>query len=167
MKARLRAATLALCVAAFPAPVAGAQLPVDASIRPLIPNVIALQSPSTAVNFDINTQNYPPRTFPVRYQSAAQAFGVFSNAATPWTVQMAVFPRPDERGRTLPLNQLSFRINEGPWLKVTGTPQVVLSRTAPTAGWLPLSVEFALDLLGSETGGAFGFDVSFTAAVLP
>lgn len=162
-----RAAFLALVLVGAAASVARAQLPVDASIRPLIPNVIALQIPSTAVSFDITTQNYPPRTFPVRYQSAGQAFGVFSNAATPWTVQMEVFPRADERGRTLPLNQLSFRINEGPWLKVTGTPQVVLSRTAPTAGWLPLNVEFALDLTGSETGGAFGFDVSFTAAVLP
>lgn len=164
---RRRAALMLTLVLGLPHSAARAQLPVDASIRPLIPNVIALQSPSTTVNFDINTQNYPPRAFPVRYQSAAQAFGVFSNAATPWTVQMAVFPRPDERGRTLPLNQLLFRINEGPWLTVTGTPQVVLSRTAPTAGWLPLNVEFALNLNGSETGGAFGFDVSFTAAVLP
>lgn len=149
------------------ASLASAQLPVDAQVRPLIPNLIALRVPETQVDFQISNKNYPPAAFPARYVSTVQAFNIFSNAASPWTVQMEVRPRPGEGGSVLPLGQLHFRVNEGPWLGVTGTPQVVMSDTNPTQGWAKLNLEFALDLLGSEAVGDAGFDISFTALALP
>ncbi|MBB6015415.1 hypothetical protein [Deinococcus radiopugnans] len=158
-------------------PVPGAPLPgsgnpgapsqTDATVRPLIPDVISLRRPNTAVIFDINAGNYPPTTFPARYLAPVQAFGVFSNAAKPWTVQMEVHSQPDTQGRALPSKQMHYRVNGGPWLDVTGTPQMVFSNVGPSGGWLPLNIEFALDLTGAEAGGSYLFDVAFTALVLP
>ena len=157
-------------------PVPGAPLPgtgtppasqTDATVRPLIPDVISLRRPTAAVTFDINAGNYPPQTFPARYTASPQAFSVFSNSTRPWTVQMEVHSQPDAAGRTLPGKQMHYRVNGGPWLDVTGTPQVVLSRAGPSGDWLPLSIEFALDLTGAEAGGSYLFDVAFTALVLP
>lgn len=139
----------------------------DAAVRPLIPDVISIRRPGTPVTFEINPANYPPAQFPVRYLSAPQAFSVFSNASRPWTVQMEVHTQPDAQGRALPSQQLHYRVNGGPWTEVTGTPQVVLSNVGPSLGWLPLKIEFALDLTGAEAGGAYAFDVAFTALVLP
>ena len=158
-------------------PVPGAPLPgtgspeapsqTDATVRPLIPDVISLRRPNTAVVFDINAGNYPPAKFPARYLAPSQAFSVFSNASKPWTVQMEVHSQPDTQGRALPSKQMHYRINSGPWLDVTGAPQVVFSHVGPSGGWLPLDIEFALDLTGAEAGGNYLFDVAFTALVLP
>ena len=147
----------------------GAPLPpqTDATVRPLIPDVISLRRPNTAVTFDINAGNYPPEKFPARYLAVPQAFSVFSNSNRPWTVQMEVHSQPDTQGRALPSKQMHYRINGGPWLDVTGAPQVVLSSIGPSGDWLPLSIEFALDLTGAEFGGSYLFDVAFTALVLP
>lgn len=159
------------------APVPGAPLPgsggaplpaqTDAVVRPLIPDVISLRRPNTAVTFDINAGNYPPTKFPARYTASPQLFSVFSNSNRPWTVQMEVHSQPDTQGRALPSKQMHYRINGGPWLDVTGAPQVVLSNVGPSGGWLPLNIEFALDLTGAEAGGSYLFDVAFTALVLP
>lgn len=157
-------------------PVPGAPLPgtgtppasqTDATVRPLIPDVIALRRPNTAVVFDINAGNYPPKAFPARYLAPTQAFGVFSNATKPWTVQMEIHTQPDTQGRALPSKQVQYRVNGGPWLKVTGAPQVVFSNVGPSGGWVPLNIDFALDLTGAEAGGSYLFDVAFTALVLP
>jgi len=160
----IRALALSFALLASPA---AAQFPVDQQLRPLIPNLIALHSPPANVDFQINSKNYPPAAFPARYLSTVQAFKVFSNAATPWTVQMEVRLRPGKGGSVLPLKQLHFRVNGGPWLDVTGTPQVVMSAIGPTQGWAALNLEFALDLLGNEAVGDAGFDLSFTALALP
>lgn len=140
----------------------------DALLRPLIPDLIVLRRPAvTEVTFDLGPANYPPAQFPARYFAPAQAFGVFSSSARPWTVQLEVRSQPDVQGRTLPLPGLNFRVNGGPWVQVTPGPQVVLSGSGPSAGWLPLSVEFALDLTGAEAGGGYLFDMTFTALALP
>ncbi|EYB69201.1 hypothetical protein DEIPH_ctg011orf0193 [Deinococcus phoenicis] len=144
-----------------------AQPETDATIRPLIPDVISLRRANVSVTFDINAGNYPPAQFPTRYLSSPQTFSVFSNTSKPWTVQMEIRSQPDVQGRTLPSRQLHYRINGGPWLDVTGAPQVVLSNVGPSGGWLPLKIEFALDLTGAEAGGGYVFDVAFTAIVLP
>ncbi|MCP2015233.1 hypothetical protein L1280_002394 [Deinococcus sp. HSC-46F16] len=140
----------------------------DALLRPLIPDLIVLRRPAvTEVAFDLGPTNYPPAQFPARYLAPAQAFGVFSSSARPWTVQLEVRAQPGVEGRTLPLPGLHFRVNGGPWVQVTPGPQVVLSGTGPSAGWLPLNIEFALDLTGAEAGGGYLFDMTFTALALP
>lgn len=148
---------------------AGAQTQSDATVRPLIPSVIALRRPveATAITFNLDATNYPPKTFPAQYLAPPQLFSVFSSASTPWTVQMEVQAQPDTAGRVIPGKQLSFRVNDGPWIPVTGGPQVVMSSVGPTPNWAPLKVEFALDLQGGEYGGEYAFDVAFTAIVLP
>lgn len=141
----------------------------DATVRSLIPNIIAIRRPNTAasLNFDINANNYPPLKYPARYLAAPQAFSIFSSATTPWTVQLEVHTQPDSQGQTIPLNLISFRINDGPWIQATGVPQVVMSATGATPGWMPVKLEFALDLAGGEIGGDYAFDMTFTAIVLP
>lgn len=139
----------------------------DSSVRTLIPTLVALRRPATVPAFDISTNNFPPTQYPARYFSDPQEFSVFSSAATPWTVQLEIQPELDEQGRAIPVDRLSYRINGGPWIKVLGAPQVVMSSVGPTPGWMPLKVEVALDLQGGETGGSYDFDLTFTAQVLP
>ncbi|WP_161780298.1 hypothetical protein, partial [Deinococcus sp. RL] len=140
----------------------------DALLRPLIPELVVLRRPPAgSVAFDLGPGNYPPAQFPARYTAPPQAFAVFSSSPRPWTVQLEVRSQPDALGRALPLPALSYRVNGGPWTRVTPGPQVVLSGSGPSGGWLPLNVEFALELTGAEPGGAYLFDLTFTALALP
>lgn len=141
----------------------------DITVRPLIPGLVSLRRPSTTgpVTFDLNSGNYPPAQFPARYPSAPQPFSVFSSASTPWSVQMEVRSQPGAGGQTLPPKALLYRVNGGPWLPVAEVPQVILSSVGPTPGWLPMSVEFQLELQGGEVSGEYGFEVLFTATALP
>lgn len=141
----------------------------DGTVRSLIPSVIAIWRPTAAANlsFDLNSKNFPPLQYPVRYLAPAQQFNIFSSATTPWTVQLELHTQPDAQGRTLPIDLLSFRVNDGPWIKATGVPQVVMSNVGATPGWMPVKLEFALDLTGEEVGGDYAFDMTFTATVLP
>ncbi|RJF71664.1 hypothetical protein D3875_08870 [Deinococcus cavernae] len=141
----------------------------DITVRPLIPGLVSLRRPSTGgpVTFNLNASTYPPAQFPARYPSAPQPFNVFSSASTPWSVQMEVRSQPGQGGRMLPPRALLYRVNGGPWLPVAEVPQVILSSVGPTPGWLPMTVEFQLELQGGEVGGEYGFEVLFTATALP
>lgn len=141
---------------------------VDATLRTLVPDKLVLSRPATAnaISFDLG-KNFPPARFPAQFPARPQEFQVFSSSARPWTVQMEVRAQPDRAGRVIPVRQLRYRVNDGPWLDVTQTPQVVQSGVGPTPGWLPLKVEFELTLLGSEQAGEYDFDVAFTALALP
>lgn len=141
----------------------------DATIRPLIPGLVSLRRPSTTepITFNLNASNYPPAQFPARYPSTPQPFSVFSSASTPWSVQMEVRSQPSTAGHTLPPKALLYRVNAGPWLPVAEMPQVIFSSVGPTPGWLPMAVEFQLELQGGEVSGDYGFEVVFTATALP
>ena len=140
----------------------------DAVVRSLIPDVISLRRPpESAVTFDLSVLNYPPAKFPARYLSNTQEFAVFSSSARPWTVQLEVVPHPDVHGNLLEVGKLSYRLGGGEWLPVLPTSQVLISGVAPTLGWTPLTLEFALDLTGAEVGSDSGFDLRFTASLLP
>lgn len=141
---------------------------VDASLRTLIPSTLVLSRPAqaSAIAFDLG-KDFPPLKFPATYPAKPQEFQVYASTARPWTVQMQVRSQPDKAGHSIPVTQLRYRVNDGPWQAVTDTPQVVQSSAGPTPGWLPLKVEFQLNLLGSEYGGEYRFDVAFTGLVLP
>lgn len=163
MRKLLLALTLLTCG------ISAAQTDTDGTVRSLIPSTISIRRPDTVKNlvFDINPGNFPPRAYPARYLAQPQEFSIFSSATKPWTVQVELRPQPDLQGRTMPARLLSFRVNDGPWIRATGLPQVIMSNVGPTPGWLPLKLEVALDLEGGEAGGDYAFDVAFTAVVLP
>lgn len=160
-----------LCLLALPLTSPGraqsTDAPSDGTVRTLIPNLVALRRPAQPLTFDLSAGTFPPLEYPVRYLSPGQDYSVFASVASPWTLQLELRGQPDEHGRTLPSTLLSYRINGGPWIKATGTPQVVLSQVGPTRGWQPLRLELALDLTGDEPGGDYNFDLTFTAQVLP
>lgn len=172
----IRRAAALITVAGLLAPVSAQSTPPrpstpaapDAVVRSLIPDVISLRRPQdAALSFALSALNYPPVKFPARYLSDAQEFAVFSSSPRPWTVQLQVIPHPDARGNVLEVGKLSYRLGGGEWLPVLATSQVILSGVAPTLGWNPLKLEFALDLSGDEVSGDASFDLRFTANVLP
>lgn len=140
----------------------------DVNVRALIPNVITLRSPNTPLAFDIGTKNYPPEKFPYTYYSAVRPVSVYSNAKGSWNLQLDVRDILDPKGAQLiPAKRFAYRVNKGPWIEAGSGPQVVYAQNGPTNGWLNLDLEFSLTLDGSERGGDYGANITFTALRLP
>ena len=138
-------------------------------IESLIPEVLSVRVPSTTISFAIGGADYPPSEFPARYPATEPTGGalpvqVFSNADGVWSLLLQV---PDLMGAageaSVPANQLLYRVNGGVWLRADGAPQVIYTHAGPTVGWLELSVEFALELTGSEPAGSYLINAQLSA----
>lgn len=140
----------------------------DVKVRALIPDVITIRSPNAPLAFDIGTKNYPPEKFPYTYYSAVRPVAVYSNAQGSWNLQLNVEDILDKQGaKLIPASQFAYRINQGPWIQGGTGPQVIYAQNGPTSDWLNLDLEFSLTLNGTEQGGDYGANITFTALRLP
>lgn len=140
-------------------------------VQTLIPETIALRTPTTEIAFDL--KDYPPRGFPATYPASNLEGGVlpvqvFSNAPGVWSILLQIPDLKSQTGETLlPARQVLYRVNGGLWLRADGTPQIVYTQSGPTGDWLELRLEFALELLGNERAGAYVVQALVTALRQP
>jgi len=130
-------------------------------VESLIPETLSIRVPSTTITFGVEGADYPPEAFPAIYSATEPSGGtlpvqVFSNAEGVWNLMLEV---PDllsvEGAGGLPASQVLYRVNGGIWVRADGGPQVIYTHVGPTIGWLELTVDFALELTGSETAGTY------------
>ncbi|MCS7217556.1 MAG: hypothetical protein NZ846_01035 [Thermus sp.] len=140
-------------------------------VQTLIPETIALRTPTTEIAFDL--KDYPPKSFPAIYPASNLEGGVlpvqvFSNAPGVWSLLLQIPDLKDPGGALLlPARQVLYRVNGGLWLRADGTPQIVYTQAGPTAGWLEIRLEFALELLGNERAGSYVVQALVTALRQP
>ncbi len=131
------------------------------TVESLIPDVLSIRVPSNTIGFELTTENYPPDQFPARYPATTLGGSylpvqVFSNADGVWSLLLEVPDLVSESGdRVLSASQVMYRVNGGVWLRADGTPQVIYTQSGPTAGWLEVRVELALEITGTEAAGAY------------
>ncbi|MBB6099878.1 hypothetical protein HNR42_003338 [Deinobacterium chartae] len=131
-----------------------------------LPSSVALRVSGGPPSFDITAQNYPPAAFPARYPTSPLIVGVFFNSSERWEVQLTV-PQLSSAHRPLPAGQLLYRVNNGEWNRASSAPTVIYQGVGPTGGWMDLKVEFALEVVGSETAGEISADAIFSAFTRP
>lgn len=130
-------------------------------VESLIPEVISIRVPTTAIAFELDRATYPPATFPARYPATQPSGGVlpvqvFSNADGLWNLMLEVPDLLSDAGADLvPAGQVLYRVNGGLWLRADGNSQIIYSQTGATVGWLEIRIEFALELNGSEKAGNY------------
>ncbi|WP_448566227.1 hypothetical protein [Thermus sp.] len=140
-------------------------------VQTLIPETVALRTPTTQIAFDL--KDYPPKSFPATYPASNLEGGVlpvqvFSNAPGVWSLVLQIPDLKDQSGQLLlPARQVLYRVNGGLWLRADGTPQIIYTQTGPTGDWLELRLEFALELLGSERAGSYVVEALVTALRQP
>lgn len=136
-------------------------------VQTLIPEVLAIRTPSTNIAFDLSEANYPPDSFPATYEATAPEGGVmpvqiFSNAEGFWSIELQISDVVDESGVLLiPAGQILYRVNGGVWLRADGTPQTIHTGSGETNGWQEITLEFKLELTGAERAG----DYSISAVI--
>jgi hypothetical protein len=163
---RIRLAIVGLVIAAF---CGAASAQATWVVQTLIPEVIAVRTPTVDIGFDLAGPNYPPVTFPAIFPATSPEGGVFpvqvySNASGVWSLLLEVPEmRDDAAGASIPASQLLYRINGGLWLRADGTPQVIYTQDGPTVGWFELKIEFAIELVGNERAGSYGIQAIVTA----
>ncbi|QWK22560.1 hypothetical protein [Thermus antranikianii] len=140
-------------------------------VQTLIPETIALRTPTTQIAFDL--KDYPPRAFPATYPASNLEGGilpvqVFSNAPGVWSLLLQIPDLKDQNGvLLLPARQVLYRVNGGLWLRADGTPQIIYTQAGPTGDWLEIHMEFALELLGNERAGSYVVQALVTALRQP
>jgi len=138
-------------------------------VQAVIPEVISVRTPTTAIGFDLNLENYPPPQFPARYQATSPENGVlpvqvFVNEGGVWSLMLEIPDLLDENGnRLLPAEQVLFRVNGGPWLRGSNAPQEFYTDVGATEGWKELRLEFAMELKGNEPPGDYAVNVVVSA----
>ncbi len=133
-------------------------------VQVLIPELITVRAPSDALSFDLLTQNYPPLEFPATFSGGILPVQVHSSSQQSWTLSLEVSDIIDETGVLLvPASQVMYRVNEGGWLRADGFPQVIHAQNGPTLGWMEFSIEFQLELTGTERAGTYQVTASITA----
>ena len=140
------------------------------TVETLIPEVISLQMPTDTISFELDSNSYPPITFPKRYSATVPRNGilplkVFSNAEDGlWNLLLEIPDVLDVNGqRVLPAQQIFYSVNEGLWLSASNNPQVIYTGSGKTQGWLDLSIAFELELTGNEPAGNYEVDILITA----
>lgn len=141
----------------------------DWTVDVLVPDAISLRVPTTEIGFELSLDNYPPESFPALYAATQPDEGrlpvqVFANVDTTWIVLLAIPDLRAESGALLvPANQIRYRVNQGLWTRGDGTPQVIHTQVGPTDGWLELTLEFELELLGTEPAARYTVNALVTA----
>ncbi|GGN00892.1 hypothetical protein GCM10007092_13680 [Thermus composti] len=140
-------------------------------LQTLIPETVALRTPTTEIAFDL--KDYPPKAFPATFPASNLEGGflpvqVFANAPGVWSLLLQIPDLKDETGAILiPARQVLYRVNGGLWLRADGTPQIVYTQSGPTGDWLEIRLEFALELLGTERAGRYVVQALVTALRQP
>lgn len=133
-------------------------------VQLLIPELISIRAPTDAINFDLSGQGYPPLEFPVTYPGGTLPVQLHSSSQQIWTVSLEVSDIVSDNGMLLvPASQITYRVNGGGWLRANGFPQVIHSQNGPMMDWLEISIDFALELTGSERAGAYQVTATLTA----
>ena len=159
---RLVLITLFACVATLGSVLAQqSQVPADRAVEVLVPEVLSLWSETTEIAFDLAQVDFPPREFPRRYLATSLPDGillveVLATATGAWEVHLQIEDLVDpSRQARIPSEQILFRVDDGPWLRADGSPQVILTGTQPTMGWRPVEIAFALEVKGNERAGVY------------
>lgn len=140
-------------------------------VQTLVPETIALRTPTTQIAFDL--KDYPPKSFPATYPASNLEGGilpvqVFANAPGVWSLLLQIPDLQDQNGALLlPAKQILYRVNGGLWLRADGTPQIIYTQAGPTGDWLEIRLEFALELLGNERAGSYVVQALVTALRQP
>ncbi len=137
------------------------------TVQAVIPEVIAIRTPTTEIAFALSLDRYPPKAFPARYPATSPKGGllpveVFSNAEGVWSLFLAVPDLVAEDGRAIPARQVLFRTNGGPWTRASSTPVEFYTDRGATAGWKAIRLEFRLELLGNEPPGRYRVSVNIS-----
>jgi hypothetical protein len=134
--------------------------------------IIEARTPSNDILFTFG-RDYPPAVFPARYVATTPRdgllpFQVRSNVQGPWSLTLEISDLRDGSGRLLvPARQIMYRVQNGPWLRGNGTPQILYSANGPTREWQELRLEFQIELLGNETAGLYAVQAYFGAVTQP
>lgn len=141
----------------------------DWKVDALIPGLISVRAPTTHIAFALSSDSYPPSAFPARYRASEPEGGlleleIFSNTEGMWSLTLEI-PTLEAIGGDawLEAKQVNYRVNGGLWTRATGAPQVILSQPGPTQGWQLVTIEFELELNGTETAGAYAMNAVLTA----
>lgn len=138
-------------------------------VEVLVPELISIRVPTTAIAFGFDAASYPPEAFPARYPAVVPEGGVlevevFSNAVGTWSLLLAVPDLVDGvTGARIPATQVLFRVDDGLWTRASAAPQIAYTGVGPTDGWRLLRVAFALELQGGEGHGAYRVDAVVSA----
>ncbi len=134
--------------------------------------LIEARTPTNSVLFTFE-KDYPPAQFPARYPATTPTDGIlpFQMHATVggvWNLLLEIADLRDGSGRLLvPARQIMVRVNNGPWLRGNGAPQIIFTRNGSTRDWENLKIEFAIELLGNEVAGMYAVQTYFSALVQP
>jgi hypothetical protein len=134
-------------------------------VQTVIPEVISVRTPTTTIGFELNLQNYPPPAFPARYEATAPEGGVlpvqvFVNQPGVWSLLLEIPDLLDENGdRMIPAEQILFRVNDGPWIRGSRSPQEFYTDVGATEGWKEIRLEFALRALVTLAATSYIMDI--------
>ncbi len=142
-------------------------------VQTVIPEAIALRTPTTRIAFELGLEDYPPERFPARYRATVPEGGilpvqVFVNHPGTWNLLLSVSEfQPEAGGPPLPPDRILFRVDRGPWLRGSANPVLFYTGSGPTGGWQELRIEFVLELRGNEPAGAYALNVAITGILGP
>lgn len=149
-----------LLLAGLSAPASALAVPplnAPGSAAPISTPLILTQGAQLNVPVDFNVAasglDYPPRDFPAFYPATSLPAGeldlrVYNTQAGMQSLQLTALPFAGG----LRLDQLEYRVNEGPWLRASVRQNVML---LGTQGWQTYQVQFRLRLEGSEPAGQY------------
>jgi len=132
-------------------------------VEVLIPEALSVRAPEDAIQFDFS-ESYPPLEFLARYSRVTLPLQLHSSLEGVWTVSLEISDITDDSGtRLIPASQVYYRVNGGNWLQADGFAAVIHTQSGPTFGWFELSIEFAVELNGTEQAGDYRLETIFTA----
>jgi hypothetical protein len=161
------------------------------SVQSLIPNAIAIETPTTLIRFAPGSNplspseaalfghppgcplasSYPPSAFPACYPldlpGGMLPLRVFSNAPGSWSVLLQLSNLVNPQIAQIPLDQVWVRVNGGPWEALGPSPINLYSGVGPTQGYQLIQVELALELTGDEEAGSYTANALITAVRQP
>lgn len=136
--------------------------PAERPMTALIPDVLSVRGVVDEVAFDLSEVAFPPPAFPARYPATSPEGGaleleVFASADGSWELQLQIDDlREPGSASVIPAQQILYRIDGlGPWIRADGTPQVIAAGSGATGGWRPLTIEFQLEVVGTEPAGSY------------
>ncbi len=150
-----------------------AQAQTSWNVQAVIPEAIALRTPTNTIAFELSLEDYPPERFPARYRPSAPEGGVlpvqvFVNHPGSWNLLLSIPEFVAEGGdEVLSPDRILFRVDEGPWLRGSAAPVLFYTGSGPTGGWQELRLKFLLELKGNEPAGTYVVDVVITGILGP